>query len=312
MPIINLNRSRFFAPGWRGVHPRFAWKTADLTKNMAGYSVQRTDDPPSPAPKLDIILLHGDNNATTSIGRRLAQDLGQGYIHLDVYQLLWEVNALPDGKHKAQALGLLHPLPLKRYIDRESQYLSSRLIIEDVLLRHINRLVSAGLRRFIITGFADFKSLWHFQHRIAKAEAVIWVEEVDTRDVKTWMRGMFGEGRCIFLNKEGCTCVEDLYGKLLRVMGEKASLWPRVLKKDASKKTNEMAMMTADSALQVNIEDSPAASDDEILDDDTSNSAGEGPVKVEREDTPMMEAQDGYDVAMDLLQELEEHANSSM
>lgn len=241
MPTINLNHSRYFPPpGWRGFHPRHAWTRANLCANMAGYSVQRTDDPPPPTPKLDIILFHGDRNATVPIGRQLARDLGNTFTHIDINQLLWEINALPDRKQKSQALGLLHPLSLKRYINRETKYLSPRLIIEEVLLRHITRLVAAGARHFIITGFADLHSLWYFQSTIARPDAVIWVEEPDTREVKGWMRGLFGEGRCIFLNKQGFTCVGDLYDQLLRFVGEKAMLRPRDMVRDEVKVKNEM------------------------------------------------------------------------
>lgn len=122
MPIINLSRSQYFPPpGWRGFGPRYGWTRADLTANMAGYSVQRTNNPPPPAPKLDIILLHGDRNVTFPMAGYLKRDLGNTFTHIDIHHLLWEINALPDGKQKSQALGLLHPLPLKRYINRQTR-----------------------------------------------------------------------------------------------------------------------------------------------------------------------------------------------
>lgn len=72
-------------------------------------------------------------------------------------------------------------------------------------------------------------------------------------------------------------------------------------------------MMIANAALRGKVDSSSAASDDEmLLDDIPASSAGEGRMKVAREDSPMAEAEDGYDVAMDLLQGLEEYAEAEM
>ncbi|KAK4499774.1 hypothetical protein PRZ48_007960 [Zasmidium cellare] len=316
---------------------------------MSGFNVARTDDPPPPPPSLDIILLTGSYAEAFPIGRQLAHDLGQGYLHLDIRAWLETIHAMPHGKHKSEALGLLHPLALKRYLEGKARSLSPKLVVKEVLLRRINQLVKEGTRRFVITGFTEIFQVWGFALLIAMPQAVVWFEQPESVDVRAWMTKFFGEGKCIFLLKEGrVEGVEEMYARLLAALWEKAMARhskPREeLRKegeevsaaardvDMSKKAdvttqqeckteetepsprNEMMLMLAKAALSNErmLMDTPTVSEagDDVEMVDAEEEDDEDVIHVKRRDTPMVPSP--FDDAMDLLEGLEEYASGRM
>ncbi|KAF2168762.1 hypothetical protein M409DRAFT_20779 [Zasmidium cellare ATCC 36951] len=322
MPTLNLTRSRYFPqarPGWIGTHPREAWPTADLYSNMRGFSVDRTDEPPPPPPKLDIILLTGNCHDALPLGHQLARDLGQGFIHLDLLLWLRNVDAMDEGEAKSRALGLLHPLTLRRFVERKTRCLSSKVVVEQVLLPRITQLVSEGARQFIITGFLEMFEVHYFCLLIAVPQVVVWVEQPVRWDVQRWMRESFGEDKCVFLENVGGMTVRDVYARLLRAFGGKAMTGQINMKQDVSEKEadevspeNDMAIMLAKAALGgdcMSVDSSTASKTDaDEMMVDAANT--EDYAHVKRRDTPIV--QDGFDEALDLLAGLEEYANGSM
>ncbi|KAK5122500.1 hypothetical protein LTR85_004084 [Meristemomyces frigidus] len=123
-------------------HDNFSCAFPKGTQYSAGFELGKSASPP---PKLDVILVTGNTNTTTqSICAQFGQEFG--FYHIDTQEYL-RVLAEQGENARPAALGLLHPLALKQFLDAEQNVPAFFLLIVE--------RVKQGQTRFMISGLDE-------------------------------------------------------------------------------------------------------------------------------------------------------------